>query len=84
MYASSINESKPSCFAFSVSKKICKKAVDRNRLRRQGYSIVSKYILDIIPGFLFFISFKKGIYPISFNELEKELISLLPLKLHIK
>ncbi len=64
-------------FAFSVSKKIQKLAVDRNRLRRQGYSVVGKYLSKIPDGFLFFFSFKKGQYPILFSDLEKEIIGLL-------
>jgi ribonuclease P protein component len=74
------NERAQSCFAFSVSKKICKRAVDRNRLRRQGYSVIGKYLKDIPDGFLFFFSFKKGAYPVSFSNLKKEICSLLSVK----
>jgi ribonuclease P protein component len=76
-YISHINTKEPSRFAFSVSKKICKNAVDRNRLRRQGYSIVSKYIKEVKPGFLVLFSFKKAPYPLSFGDMEKEVISIL-------
>ena len=71
----------PSRFAFSISKKICKRAVDRNRLRRQGYSIVGKYLKNIPDGFLFFFSFKKSAYPVSFADLEKEICGLLSVKI---
>ena len=64
-------------FAFSVSKKVCKLAVDRNRLRRQGYSIVGKHLSEIPDGFLFFFSFKKAAYPTTSAELEKEICALL-------
>jgi ribonuclease P protein component len=74
------NENQTSRFAFSVSKKICKLAVDRNRLRRQGYSIVGKYLENIPDGFLFFFSFKKGQYPVLFSDLEKEIKELLSIK----
>jgi ribonuclease P protein component len=70
----------PSRFAFSVSKKVCKLAVDRNRLRRQGYSIVGKHLAEIPDGFLFFFSFKKATYPVSSVELEKEICGLLSIK----
>jgi ribonuclease P protein component len=69
--------STPSKFAFSVSKKIAKKAVDRNRYRRQGYSVISKQEKNIPTGFLCIFIFKKGIYPISFFEMEKEIVVLL-------
>ena len=68
-----MDELSPSRFAFSVSKKVCKKAVDRNRLRRQGYSVVSKYLKQINPGYFYIFTFKKGSYPIPFSELEKEI-----------
>lgn len=77
LYIFPIKESLPSHFAFSISKKICKKAVDRNKYRRQGYSIISKHITEVVPGFLFFFSFKRGLYPISFDDLEKEILSIL-------
>jgi ribonuclease P protein component len=74
------SEKQPSRFAFSVSKKVSKRAVDRNRLRRQGYSIVGKYLSEIPSGFLFFFSFKKSAYPVSSTDLEKEICGLLSIK----
>ena len=74
------SEKQPSRFAFSVSKKVCKLAVDRNRLRRQGYAIVGKHLSEIPDGFLFFFSFKKATYPVTSTELEKEICGLLSLK----
>jgi ribonuclease P protein component len=71
------NENKPSRFSFSISKKICKHAVDRNRYRRRGYSVISKNLKNIPDGFLFFFSFKKGVYPVLFSDLEKEIVGLL-------
>ena len=79
LYLSKISpnsDKKPSKFSFSVSKKIAKSAVDRNRLRRRGYSIVSKYIKTTKSGFYCFFSYKSG-YERDFYLLEKELIQLL-------
>ncbi len=77
LYIAKTEANLPSRFAFSVSKKICKNAVYRNRYRRQGYSIISKYIKDVKNGYFCFFSFKKGIYPLSFDDLSKETTSLL-------
>lgn len=71
------NRNAPSRFAFSISKKICKNAVDRNRYRRQGYSVIQKNLTNIPAGYLFFFSFKKGEYPVLFPDLEKEIKGLL-------
>ena len=67
----------PSKFSFSISKKVSKKAVQRNKNRRRGYSIVGNAIEKIKPGFLFFFTFKKGSGLVSFNVLEKEITELL-------
>jgi len=64
-------------FSFSISKKIYKNATDRNRYRRRGYSVISPIISLIPPGFLCFFSFKKGVYPLSFQQLQEEIVGLL-------
>ena len=64
-------------FSFSVSKKVATHAVDRNKLRRRGYSVISKHTEDIKTGVLCFFSFKKGSTTISFSVLEKEIVDLL-------
>ena len=46
-------------FGFSVSKKISKSAVARNRLRRLGYRLIKPHISAIPEGFLASISYKK-------------------------
>ena len=71
------NQEQNSKFSFSISKKILKRAVDRNKYRRRGYSVVSKQIKTIKPGFFCFFSYKKGDYPISFSQIEKETSELL-------
>ncbi len=67
----------PSRFSFSVSKKIARLAVDRNRIRRRGYSIVLKNLQSLSTGFLCFFTLKKGSYPLSFEDMEKEVLILL-------
>ncbi len=64
-------------FSFSVSKKVCKNAVDRNKFRRRGYSVVGKYLKKVKPGFLCIFSFKKGSGKIRFEQMEKEITDLL-------
>jgi ribonuclease P protein component len=64
-------------FAFSVSKKVCKRAVDRNRLRRQGYAVIEKHLKNIPPGFIFIFTFKKFAEKISFSEMEKEICDMI-------
>ena len=71
------NIPKVSRFSFSVSKKVCKNAVDRNRLRRVGYSIIEKNIEKIIEKHLLFFVFKKNIISVKFDILEKEVLELL-------
>ena len=70
-------EKKQSRFSFSVSKKIEKMAVKRNKLRRQGYSIIDRHIKQIKGVNLFFFVFKKGSNYVTFNDLEKEVLGLL-------
>lgn len=77
VYITQTYSKSPSKFSFSVSKKVCKSAVDRNRLRKQGYSVISKHINEVLPGFICFFSFKKGSNNIIFKELETEIGSIL-------
>jgi ribonuclease P protein component len=51
--------SKESQFCFSVSKKVAKSAVVRNRLRRTGYRLLQKYLLEIKSNTLALFSFRK-------------------------
>lgn len=79
LYITKINREKPglpSRFAFSASKKISKRASDRNKLRRRGYSIISKNIGNITSGNFYFFSYKKALER-DFSLLEKEILSLL-------
>lgn len=80
LYLVKNQENKPffdSKIAFSVSKKVCPKAVDRNRLRRKGYSIISKNLKYTGQNLLFLFVFKKGSASLPSDQLEKEIHTLL-------
>jgi len=69
-------------FSFSVSKKVCKLAVGRNKFRRRGYNAIRRIGLigpmcHIKPGYFCFFSFKKNSSSISFSLLEQEILHLL-------
>jgi ribonuclease P protein component len=76
LYVANTNE-KHTQVCFSVSKKILKHAVQRNKCRRQGYAVVSRYINKLKSGRLLFFVFKKGSYPIPFTTLASEIDYLL-------
>ncbi len=63
-------ESKENHFAAVVSKKVSKKAVERNKIRRQIFGILREKFSNIEKpfGFIFFIKKQN-----SFSEYEKEL-----------
>ncbi len=63
--------------AFSVSKKVCPKAVDRNKYRRRGYSAVATLIDRIKDGYFLFFSFKKGSVPVKQEALLNDIERLL-------
>jgi ribonuclease P protein component len=80
LYFANNNKKSPdnqSRFAFSVSKKVAKLAVSRNKYRRMGYAVIEKHLSGIEPGSFLFFSFKKNSLPIKFPELEKEVVGLL-------
>lgn len=58
-------------FCFSVSKKIAKNAVLRNKLRRSGYRLIEKYIPLIKTNVLAVFYFKK--IPESDEKMEKSI-----------
>ncbi len=67
----------PSRFAFSVPKRIYKKAVFRNKIKRRLREIFRQEILPIIPeGFDCLIIAKEGIEKKKFKELKQEIINL--------
>ncbi|HEY4508704.1 MAG TPA: ribonuclease P protein component [Candidatus Paceibacterota bacterium] len=73
----SIIKSKQSRFSFSLSKKVSPLASDRNKYRRRGYSVVSKYLKQTKGGFFCFFSFKKSKTKPTFDVLHGEIKELL-------
>jgi len=63
-------------FAFVVSKKVAKKAVERNILKRKGYDAAHKIIKKTKPCFLCVFFLKKNDTSLR-GELEKEINNLL-------
>lgn len=64
-------------FSFSVSKKVSPLAVDRNKYRRRGYSVIRSNLNKIKDGYFLFFSFKKGSISVTSQALEKEILALL-------
>ncbi|NQV87940.1 MAG: ribonuclease P protein component [Parcubacteria group bacterium] len=67
---------KPSRVGFSVSKKISNKAVERNFIRRRGYSVVQNVRKQIEPSYLVVFFAKKESKDVSFIDFKDDLISL--------
>ncbi len=63
-------------FSFSASKKVAKQAVDRNKLRRRGYSVINRNIDKIKTGNFYFFSYKKG-FEKDYEGLEMDIMKLL-------
>jgi len=61
-------------YAFVVSKKIAKRAVVRNKLRRQGYNALKSFPLKDYAGIFFF---KKQTESTTFNEIKDDIESIL-------
>lgn len=79
LYVSKIEDGgavKGSRWAFSVSKKVIKTAVGRNKQRRRGYSAVAKLVSIVKPGYFLFFVYKKG-FETEYTALEGEIKTLL-------
>jgi len=63
-------------FSVVVSKKVSKKAVVRNKLRRSVYGVIQKNIPDIKDNVLAAIFIKKNAAGLSKKEFEEEVFSL--------
>lgn len=63
-------------FACVISKKVGKKAVARNKLRRRSYSIISRRLPDLKEGCAAILVFKKGAAELSYFELEKSILEI--------
>lgn len=71
------DDAEESKFSFVVSKAVAKKAVQRNLLRRRGYSIIKDNQAKIRDSFTCIFFFKKESNALSFKELEKDILFLL-------
>lgn len=71
------SDESPSQFAFLCSKKVSPKAVKRNTLRRQGYTVIQTLLSRITPGVYCVFSFKKEAQQGSFEDIEKDIVNLL-------
>ncbi|MEX0918933.1 MAG: ribonuclease P protein component [Candidatus Paceibacterota bacterium] len=69
----------PSLWGFVVSKKVSKKAVERNFIKRRARYIVRKNINKLADGYLYVMIFKPEARHLTFNELEQEVVKLLPI-----
>lgn len=63
--------------AFSVSKKICKSAVERNKLRKQGYGAMREFLNKIKPGLSLVFVYKKGTQTPKYKEIKEDVKELL-------
>ena len=66
---------KISRFCFSVSKKVARNAVTRNKMRRAGYSFLKKYLSEIKPEVIALFSYR--VIPKDEEEIIKNLTSIL-------
>ncbi|MEK7081998.1 MAG: ribonuclease P protein component [Patescibacteria group bacterium] len=64
-------------FAFSVSAKVCPKAVDRNKLRRRGYAAARNLLLQIKTPAIFLFIVRKGADKLNFKKLQEEIKNIL-------
>lgn len=70
------NDLDSSRFAFIISLKISKKAVKRNRLKRQLREIIRLDLKKIKKGIDIIILTRPGILDLGYNDLKKELLSV--------
>lgn len=63
-------------FSVVVSKKVARKASDRNLIKRKGFNVIKNEIANIKNGFLCVLFFKKDVRGISYNEIKSEILSL--------
>lgn len=64
------NESR---FAVSVPKKVVKKAVLKNKIRRRTYSLIKSFKSRLKSGFYILIIMKSGAEKLSFGNLKDEI-----------
>lgn len=71
------NKTEPTKIGVVVTKKVCKKAVDRNKLKRQIKNTIGRYILDSLPtGRKIVVMAYPVSQPRKYQEIKEELIDL--------
>jgi ribonuclease P protein component len=76
-----IDNTKEVKFGFVISKKISKKAVDRNKIKRRISEILIKKLDKFIPGTKIVFLAKKSLLEAGVGEIEKEIDKILDNKL---
>jgi ribonuclease P protein component len=66
-----------SCFGISISRKVSKRAVVRNRIKRQLQAIIRRYLPDILPGWQVVIVVRASAVECEFDDFLRELEYLL-------
>jgi ribonuclease P protein component len=66
-----------SCFGISISRKVSKRAVVRNRIKRQLKAIIRRYLPDISPGWRVVIVVRSSAVECEFDDFLRELEYLL-------
>lgn len=59
-------------FAFVISNKTAKKAVDRNRVRRQTRAVIRENLKDIVSGYDVLITIKASYVPLPYSEKKEQ------------
>ena len=71
------NDLSNSRFAFIISTKVDKRAVARNKIKRQLRAIVKKHLNKLRPKTDFLFITQKPIAKLDFEQIEKDVLSLL-------
>jgi ribonuclease P protein component len=77
LYTADTPQKGKSKFCFSVSKKVSKSAVGRNKLRRRGYAVIAKHIISISDNKFFFFVYKKDSNTLPYSKISEEIKMLL-------
>lgn len=67
----------PSCFGISISRKVSKRAVVRNRIKRQLKAIIRRHLPNISPGWQVVIVVRPAAVECAFDDFLRELEELL-------
>jgi ribonuclease P protein component len=65
------------CFGISISQKVSKKAVVRNRIKRQIRAVLRQFLPRISPGWLVVIGVRSSACGCNYDEILRELEQLL-------